>query len=408
VKPSRRQVGWFFTGLGALLIASQTLVPQPPAIRALPSLRSSFAWDDLAGLDMLFNVLLFIPFGIGLRLLGISRMKSVAIAAVLSGAVELLQAGVILGRFSNARDVLMNTLGALLGVLLADGWRRLAFPSEAEARRLAVLSAACWLLLSGGEAALLGRAFLPTIWFGQWAPEGVFPATFSGRVLDVGVNSLDLRGGRLPNADRVRSALLADRWTLTVDATTGTPTPDLCSVFSIFDGEEREMLVVGQQGIDLLARYRTRAAAMGLRSPSIILPGAFALPPGEPIRISMSFDRGVISLTAAASTKTVSREVWVSPSWGWRLVMPFDIPGGPLSRVWSCLWTAALLIPIGFWMGRGIGAFKVVVLGGLLLFVGTGLTPLLFQLPPARPEEWTAATTGLAIGWWLSRARRQR
>ena len=395
------------TGLGAVLIASQTLVPQPIAIRAVPSPRLCFACEELASIDILLNILLFIPFGIGLRLSGCSRKSGVATAAVLSGVTELLQVSVVTGRDSSARDLLTNTLGALLGVMLADGWKRLAFPSDADARRLLSLSAACWLLLSVGEAALLGRAFPPTIWYGQWAPDGVFPATFSGHVLAVRVDSLDLSGERLPNSDRVRAALLQDHWTLTVKATTGEPTPDRSSVFSIFDGEQREMLVVGQQGTDLFARYRTHAAKMGLRSPSIVLPGAFALPRGEPIRISMSFDRGVISLTTVASTKTVSREVSVTPSWGWSLLLPFEAPIGPLARLWCGLWTAALLFPTGYWTGRRIGTFKAVAFGGLLLFLGMGLTPLLFQLPPARLEEWTAGAAGLVTGWWLGREGRR-
>jgi hypothetical protein len=45
--------------------------------------------------------------------------------------------------------------------------------------------------------------------------------------------------------------------------------------------------------------------------------------------------------------------------------------------------------------------------GGLLLFLGTGLTPLLFQLPPARLGEWTAGTAGLVTGWWLGRTGRR-
>jgi hypothetical protein len=362
----------------------------------------------LAGIDILFNILLFVPFGIGLRLSGSSRMSGVAIAAALSAVVELLQLGVVTGRDGSVRDLLMNTLGALIGVALADGWKRLVFPSQAEARRLVPLAAACWFLLAAGEAALLGRAFLPTIWYGQWAPEGVFPATFTGRVLDVRLGSLELPEGRLDSSGDVRAAMLQDQWTLLVKATTGDPTRDVSSVFSIFDGEQREMLVVGQEGTDLFVRYRTRAAALHLRSPSIVLPGALALPAGEPIQISVSFARGVISVTARSSARTDSRQAPATPSWGWSLVAPFDASIGSLAPLWSALWMAALLIPTGYWAGRGMGTLQVVILGVLVLLLGTGLTPFLFQLPPAGWNDWMAGAAGLAAGGLIGKASRGR
>ncbi len=404
MKSPRHQLGWFLTGLGAVLIAGLTLLPQPRAITAVPSPRFVLDWGHFAGIDILLNIMLFIPIGVGLRLTGYSRRSAVAIAATLSGVIELLQVSVVAGRDSSVRDFLINTLGALIGVLLADGWKRWVFPSHAGTRRLLFLGAAFWLLFCAGEAALLGRAFPPTIWYGQWAPDEVFPATFSGHVLAVRLDSLDLPEGRLPNSDRVRTALRQDHWALTVNATTGEPTSDLSSVFSIFDGEQREMLVVGQQGIDLFVRYRTHAATVGLRSPLIVLPGAFALPPGEPIRISLSFDRGLISLRTTASGKTLSQAVPVTPSRGWSLLMPFEAPIRSRADLWSGLWLAALLFPTGYWMGRGIGTFEAVAFGGLLLFLGIGLTPLLFQLPSARPWEWIAGAAGLGTAWRLGRA----
>jgi hypothetical protein len=400
-------LGWFIAALGAVLVAGQTLVPQTQTISAMLFPRVRFNGAGLAGIDILLNTLLFVPVGVGLRLIGYPRRNAVAIAATLSGVIEILQFRVVTGRDSSLRDLLFNTLGALIGAWLADGWKRLAFPSHVETRRLIVLGAAGWLLLSTGEAALLGRAFPPTIWYGQWAPDGVFPATFSGQVLAVRLDSLDLPAGRLPDSARVRTALRQDRWTLTVHATAGQPTLNLCSGFSIFDGEQREMLVVGQQGVDLFVRHRTHAAAAGLRSPSFVFPGVFAVPPGEPIRISLSFDRGLISVTTTTSTKTDFRTARVTPAWGWSLVSPFDASIGPHAQLWSGLWLAILLFPTGYWMGRGISAPMAAIVGGLLILVGTGLTPLLFQFPPARPWEGIAGATGLVVAWCVGRAGRR-
>ena len=407
MKLSRRRLGLFLTGLGAALIAGQTLVPQARMTGYGPSPRLGFSYDDLAGIDVLLNFLLFVPFGMGLRLSGASRKRAATIAALLSGVIELLQASVVTGRYSSVRDLLMNTLGALAGALLVDGWRRLAFPSPAVARRLCLLGAACWLLMSAGEAALLERALPPTIWYGQWAPEGVFPARFTGQLLAVRLDSLELPGRRLPDANRVRAALLQDRWTLTVEATTGEPTSGLGSVFSIFDDRHREVLVVGQKGTDLLVRYRTRASNFGFRSPSIVLPRAFAFPAGQPIRISMSFDRGVIALTSTCFGRIVSREASITPAWGWCLLLPFDAPIGTLAKLWVGIRIAVLILPIGYWTGRASATLAPPAVGGLVVVIGTALIPLPFRLPPAGPWEWLPGGVGFFTGWWIARAARR-
>jgi VanZ family protein len=407
VMPSRKQLGWLVAALGVVLVAGQTLVPQTKTIGAALLPRFRVNGEGLAGIDILLNLLLFVPIGVGVRLTGCPRKQAVAIAATMSGVIEILQFSAVSGRDSSARDFLFNTLGAGIGVLLADGWKRLAFPSFVETRRLLAIAAAGWLLVVAAEAALLARSFPPTIWYGQWAPEEVYPATFSGRVLAVRLDDRDVPAGKLPDPARVRSVLRQDRWNLIVEATSGRPTLNLGSVFSIFDAGQREMIVIGQQGIDLFVRYRTRAATVGLRTPSLGFPGVFAVPPGEPIRISLAFDRGMISVTTDTPTKTEFRAEPVTPAWGWSLLSPFDGSIGPHARLWGWLWLASLLFPTGYWMGRGIGALKAVTIGGFLILVGIGLTPLMFQLPPARPWEWIASTAGLGTAWWLGRAGRR-
>ena len=395
------------TGLGAVLIASQTLVPQPIAIRAVPSPRLCFACEELASIDILLNILLFIPFGIGLRLSGCSRKSGVATAAVLSGVTELLQVSVVTGRDSSARDLLTNTLGALLGVMLADGWKRLAFPSDADARRLLSLSAACWLLLSVGEAALLGRAFPPTIWYGQWAPDGVFPATFSGRVLAVRMDSLDLFRGEAaelrPCASRAAPGSLdADRGSRDRRADPGL-----------------------QLGVQHLRRRAARdARRRAARNRSV-----------RPISHSRCEDGPPVALDRPSRRfRTPTRRAYPDLD----VVRPgrdlFDngrfhedrLPGGVRYALLGSESPVAVRCPNrsarapvvraldgGSAVPHGLldGAEDRHVQGrgvrGLLLFLGMGLTPLLFQLPPARLEEWTAGAAGLVTGWWLGRAGRR-
>jgi hypothetical protein len=231
----------------------------------------------------------------------------------------------------------------------------------------------------------------------------VFPATFRGHVLAVRLDDFDLSATRLSDPARARDALLLDRWNLTVDATAGEPTAAVSSVFSIFDVEQREILVIGQRGTDLFFRYRTRSARLGLRSPSYVLPHAFELPSGEHVRISVSLDRGVISLKTVSAAGVAGRGQSVTPTCGWRLVSPFDAPIGPRAPFLDAIWIAILLCPTGYWLGRGTTATRAAACGGLLLVLGTGLLPLVFGLPRAGAVEWIAGVVGLTASAWVGR-----
>lgn len=78
------------------------------------------------------NVVMFVPFGVlGVVLLRSATGWSVAraagavvvVALVLSAAIETAQR-VIPGRVPTVQDVVMNTLGAVVGVLVVLGWSR--------------------------------------------------------------------------------------------------------------------------------------------------------------------------------------------------------------------------------------------------------------------------------------------
>jgi glycopeptide antibiotics resistance protein len=103
-----------------------TLVPAPgnaAAAAATP------LWCLVCGprgeVDVVLNLLLFVPFAVGLRLAGMPFRRIVAWAAGLTLAVETLQATVIPGRDASLSDLLTNTTGAMLGAALAPLLARL-------------------------------------------------------------------------------------------------------------------------------------------------------------------------------------------------------------------------------------------------------------------------------------------
>ncbi len=86
------------------------------------------AWITFGKIEFSSNVLMFVPIGLfGALALPGRRWLIVPAALVASAVIELVQAVALPLRYGTVRDVVSNTLGALLGFLLATaiiGWLR--------------------------------------------------------------------------------------------------------------------------------------------------------------------------------------------------------------------------------------------------------------------------------------------
>ena len=115
-----RLTGRLLACAGLFFIAGTTLVPIPQQELAA---RLTPWWclicGDHGGQDVINNVLLFIPFALGLRLAGLPSRTVVVTGGLVSLSVELLQWGVVAGRDASLSDVLTNTLGSLVGAMVA-------------------------------------------------------------------------------------------------------------------------------------------------------------------------------------------------------------------------------------------------------------------------------------------------
>lgn len=93
---------------------------------AIDGLSATQALRDVAVLQVVFNVLLFVPFGLLFRrLLGLGRIATVAAGAATSLLIETVQGTGAFGlvgcayRVADVDDLITNTLGTLVGVALA-------------------------------------------------------------------------------------------------------------------------------------------------------------------------------------------------------------------------------------------------------------------------------------------------
>ena len=81
-----------------------------------------FGRDRELLLESAANVLLFVPFGAALRLRGFGIAKTALFGLLASGIVELTQLVLVSGRTTSTDDLLLNTVGAIVGSALASRW----------------------------------------------------------------------------------------------------------------------------------------------------------------------------------------------------------------------------------------------------------------------------------------------
>jgi glycopeptide antibiotics resistance protein len=109
-------------GLSILLIAVVTLTPR--AEYTAPRFDWRLTSNPRGLVESLLNIVLFLPFGAAMRWLRLRLPWAILLGFLLSLAVELLQRFVIPGREGELQDLITNTLGALLGWLIARTLQR--------------------------------------------------------------------------------------------------------------------------------------------------------------------------------------------------------------------------------------------------------------------------------------------
>lgn len=112
-----RQLGSITLGTSIMLVAVVTLMPRAEYVSPRFDWRLTSSPREVA--EGLLNILLFLPFGAALRWLGARLPSTILLGFLLSLAVELLQRFVIPGREGELQDLITNTIGAMLGWLLA-------------------------------------------------------------------------------------------------------------------------------------------------------------------------------------------------------------------------------------------------------------------------------------------------
>jgi hypothetical protein len=362
-------------------------------------------------MDALLNFLLFVPYGVGLFLLGMPWRKACILILASTITIELLQLTMVSGRDASLSDVLTNSLGGSVGFFLARHWRRVVFPAPEKSRWLACASLGTWL----GTQALSGwglQTELPrTVYYGQWAPALAQFDQFTGTVHRVDLDRMHLPNGPIAESAALRRVLDMESSVLRLEAVSGSPTRRLSPIFSIFDEGYREILVLGQNGRDAVFRLRTRLHLLRLRNPALAVRGAL---PGDP-GVALAFEASRIGgrlwlkIRSGNSERRQGAEgaLALSPSMSWSFLLPYEHAFAGEQRYLTMLWLAAMLFPAGYWSVGAVrtkrGTMAAALAVALTLYVGLRLVPLWFDLPPVDLTEWLAAAGGWTTGWMTRR-----
>jgi VanZ family protein len=406
-----KALGLFLATAGFAFIAAMTLVSYPAQENQLqPIPFTCLVCGDLGGEDVILNILLFVPLGVGLRLAGLARWKALGIAVLTTITVESLQYTVIAGRHASLSDLLTNSIGGWIGIALADHWRRLILPRPTGALRLTWFGMAIWLGIEMLSAALLSVSPPPTVYFGMWAPHLPDFAEFHGTVLSATLDGETLPGTRLDDSRKVASQLRHKSFALEITAVGDASESWLAPIVAVLDEQKQEILFLGQWGRDLFFRVRMRTGDFRLGPPALRLPDVLSTTPGILLRIRAGLDRGRLFLQLTRDGHEYRRELAMSPSWGWSFVLPYEAAFGPEVYFLTSLWIAGLLLPIAYWARRGATTgserWRAGALLALLVGLGLGAVPLATGLPPVHWSEWVAAAAGMAAGWCLGSATR--
>lgn len=398
MSPSPRRLGYRIATVALLLIGLLTLFPSPSQVALVAATPvTCLVCGDLGGVDVFLNVFLFVPLGLGLGLAGFSWRRAVLLAGLLSFGIELLQMKAIAGRDASLSDLITNTIGGGLGGFVGLHWRRLLLPPTVPARLLSLgwslLLVAIWI----GTAWAFGPTW-PTgaPWYGQWAPDlgGNFKP-FLGKVLAVDAGGDPLLPGLAIDEAQLEDAVAAEP-SLAVRAVLGPRPTQLAPVGAIYDGWQRQVLLLGQERQDLSFHVRMRATLLKLWNPMVNLRDGMAGQPGDTVEAQGALLDGRYELRSRIGGTLRTRSLPLSASWGWALITPWDSVLGEEVHSLTAVWIIGLVAVLTYWSVLARGAALAIV--PLTIVVLLGVIPLAAGFPPVHWSEWVAALIGAALG----------
>jgi hypothetical protein len=394
-----RWAGRALTVLAFLAIGLLTLRPRP---ELAPLSAATPVWCVVCGahgvVDVVLNVLLFIPLGLGLGMAGLRPRAAILLAALTTLTVELLQLGIVAGRDASLSDLVTNTLGAAIGMVLARRWREVVLPTPRVAAALTAAWAALVLLVTAGTGLAVAPSMPDPPYWGQWTPELGGLLQHEGRVESAQVEDIATPGRRVPASAALADSLADGEIGALVTAVLAGPPRRTAPIFRMVDGFGHQALLIAQDGRDLIVETGTRSERLRLRGLTVRLEDA--MPAGERVRIAVRSDPREYAISVHAM-RGPSRELMLSRSvaWGWALLVPFMNRLGARHGIMDALWLGSLMLPLGWWSVSIRSRLSGLAIGVAVLAVVLAGGSALFALPAPAWTAWAGGIAGLAGGW---------
>lgn len=397
-------MAWFLFLSGLVVIAGVTLPPGTAQDRIPESFFCVLCGQ--AGLaNLLRNILLFFPMGVGLGILARARGSAWVGALALSILIEGAQTQ-IPGRNPLLVDILANGSGAGLGILVGAAVRmRVQVPSLG--RLPFAANPRPWMLMA--VAIMLATAWLlalsppPSPLYVQWTARLGHLEIYEGTLREARLDGRPLEPGRHPDPAFLSRGLL-EGGLLELELDAGPAPPGTAPVLSVFNERQEEFFLLGVTGEDLVVHLPHRADRLRLARPDIRVGNAFAgVATGEAVRVGFRLRPGEACLTVDEAERC---EAHPSLGKGWAILL-FPPRLGPRVRgALSTLWLMALAFPAAFLARSGAGGIRN---GALLAGVSLAIPLLPHSGVPMAP--WTAvallvgAGIGLGLRQWLGLGR---
>jgi len=391
-----------------------TLTPQtgPPAFA--PSL--CILCGEMAVQDIILNVILFVPFGMGLRLAGVQRARVIAIAFCLTTAIELLQMHVIPGRDASLGDVITNTLGGVVGITLADSWQIWLLPTAQHARRLLWGGIVVWVAILAATVWALHRSLPDSTLWGQWDPAILHFDRFSGTVVKSTAAGFAFPPGARGSDPVFRRRLVSDSVLVSATVLPGAPTERTAPILSVYGPERTQIFLLGQRQRALVFSIRMNAARAMVRNPIIGLDDVFpasanARIANDTLHVSGGISGNALVIRATDDVRRVTRErrIALGPALAWTFFLQWPYAFGGETAALSALWIGGLFLPLAYWARRARRPLESSAALGMAAIAGLLVAPLVLGGAFVGWVEWAGVAVGLTLGaftggWRASRA----
>ena len=398
-----RTLARLLAALGFAFIAIMTLTPQagPPAFA--PSL--CVLCGEMAVQDIILNVILFVPFGAGLRMAGVRRARVIAIAFCLTTAIELLQMHLIPGRDSSLGDVITNTLGGAVGVALADSWQTWLLPSARQARRLLFGGVIVWVTILAATVWALHRSLPDSTLWGQWDPAILHFDRFSGTIVKSDAAGFAFPPGARGSDPVFRRRLVSDSVLVSAAVLPGAPSERTAPILSVYDPERRQIFLLAQRQRALVFSIRMNAARAMVRDPIVGLDDVFpasadARTANDTLHVAGGIIGDALVIRATDDAHRVARErrIALGPGLGWTFFLPWPYAFGDETAALSALWIGGLFLPLAYWARRARRPVEMSAALGIAAIAGLVGAPLVGGGAFVGWMEWAGVAVGLTLG----------